>query len=109
MERATRNTRKFTFKNPNMLNLRKLGSMVTSRESFQDRHGGLLSILKIKVEEGILNTLVQFYDPLYHCFTFLDYQLVPTLEEYSTWLVYKYMIKYLSTVLNQFLKTQPLQ
>ena len=37
------------------------------------------------MEEGILNTLVQFYDPLYHCFTFPDYQLVPTLEEYSYW------------------------
>jgi hypothetical protein len=42
-----------------------------------------LSILKTDVEEGVLNTMVQFYDPLYHCFTFLDYQLVPTLEEYS--------------------------
>ncbi|XP_050877397.1 uncharacterized protein LOC127081157 [Lathyrus oleraceus] len=33
--------------------------------------------------EGILATLVQFYDPLYQCFTFPDYQLVPTLEEFS--------------------------
>ena len=24
-------------------------------------------------EEGCLETLVQFYDPLYHCFTFPDY------------------------------------
>jgi len=31
----------------------------------------------------VLKTLVQFYDPRYHCFTFPDYQLVPTLEEYS--------------------------
>ena len=29
--------------------------------------------------------MVHFYDPLYHCFTFPDYQLVPTLEEYSYW------------------------
>ncbi|KAI5420241.1 hypothetical protein KIW84_044148 [Lathyrus oleraceus] len=33
--------------------------------------------------EGLLSVLVQFYDPLYHCFTFPDFQLVPTLEEYS--------------------------
>ena len=33
--------------------------------------------------EGLLNVLVQFYDPLYRCFTFHDYQLVPTLEEYA--------------------------
>jgi len=35
---------------------------------------------------GILDTLVQFYDPVCHCFTFLDFQLVPTLEEYSHWI-----------------------
>ena len=45
----------------------------------------MLDILKIKVEEGIPETLVQFYDLAYHCFTFADYQLVPTLEEYSYW------------------------
>ena len=27
--------------------------------------------------------MFQFFDPLHHCFTFPDYQLVPTLEEYS--------------------------
>ena len=27
--------------------------------------------------------MVQFYDPLYHCFLFPNYLLVPTLEEYS--------------------------
>ena len=30
-----------------------------------------------------MSVLVQFYDPLYHCFTFQDYQLVPTLEDFS--------------------------
>ena len=42
-----------------------------------------MTILNTSVEKGILETLVQFYDPLYHCFTFPDYQLLPTLEEYS--------------------------
>jgi hypothetical protein len=37
------------------------------------------------LKKGVIKTLVQFYDPLYHCFTFPDYQLVPTLEEYSYW------------------------
>ena len=27
--------------------------------------------------------LFQFFDPVHHCFTFPDYQLVPTLEELS--------------------------
>ncbi|KAI5389745.1 hypothetical protein KIW84_075152 [Lathyrus oleraceus] len=30
-----------------------------------------------------LQTLLQFYDPELRCFTFQDYQLAPTLEEYS--------------------------
>ena len=39
--------------------------------------------MKLRMKEGILSTLVHFYDPTYHCFTFPDYQLIPTLEEYS--------------------------
>ena len=31
----------------------------------------------------MMSVLCQFFDPLHHCFTFLDYQLVPTLEEFS--------------------------
>ena len=27
--------------------------------------------------------LFQFFDPMHHCLTFPDYQLVPTLEEFS--------------------------
>ena len=27
--------------------------------------------------------LFQFFDPMHHCFTFPDYQFVPTLEEFS--------------------------
>ncbi|XP_058741122.1 uncharacterized protein LOC131613472 [Vicia villosa] len=36
------------------------------------------------MEEGILSTLIQFYDSLYHCFTFPNYKLLPTLEEYAS-------------------------
>jgi len=83
MNPIIRSTRKYTFKKPDLLKLRELGSRVTSPEDFQAHHGRLLSILQTKVEEGVLNTLVQFYDPLYHCFLFPDFILVPTLEEYS--------------------------
>ena len=30
-----------------------------------------------------MRVLFQFFDPKHHCFTFPDYQLVPTLEEFS--------------------------
>ncbi|XP_050909512.1 uncharacterized protein LOC127123325 [Lathyrus oleraceus] len=33
--------------------------------------------------DRLLSTLIQFYDPAYHCFIFPSYQLMPTLEEYS--------------------------
>ena len=31
----------------------------------------------------MMKALFQFFDPLHHCFTFPDYQIVPTLEEFS--------------------------
>jgi hypothetical protein len=83
MDLVRGNIKKLKFRKLDLTNLRKLGSLVSDPEKFRGRFGRLLSILKTDVEEGVLNTLVQFYDPLYHCFTFLDYQLVFTLEEYS--------------------------
>ncbi|KAI5420475.1 hypothetical protein KIW84_044321 [Lathyrus oleraceus] len=51
--------------------------------SFKARYGKLLPLLTTQVDEGLMSTLAQFYDPLYHCFSFLDFQLLPTLEEYA--------------------------
>ncbi|XP_050909754.1 uncharacterized protein LOC127123593 [Lathyrus oleraceus] len=85
MELGRRNTKKYTFKCPDLTELKKLGSMIVSPKDFRAQYGRLMGIMKTKVEDGVLNTLVQFYDPLYHCFTYPDYQLMPTLEEYSYW------------------------
>ncbi|AES76253.1 uncharacterized protein [Medicago truncatula] len=85
MDSKTRSIKKYTFKKPDLTRLRELASHVTNPRDFRERHGRLLDLLKVKVEDGILETLVQFYDPICHCFTFPDYQLVPTLEEYSFW------------------------
>ncbi|GAU22854.1 hypothetical protein TSUD_282210 [Trifolium subterraneum] len=83
MDVVRRNTQIYNFKKLDLSRLKELGSLVTFPEDFRRDHGKLLGLLKVNVEKGSLETLVQFYDPLYHCFTFLDYQLVPTLEEYS--------------------------
>ena len=83
MERVIRKTRQFRFRDPDTSELRKLASKVASPEDFRVRHGRLLNLFGVKMVPGILNTLVQFYDIVCHCFTFLDFQLVPTLEEYS--------------------------
>ncbi|KAI5409736.1 hypothetical protein KIW84_055259 [Lathyrus oleraceus] len=45
--------------------------------------GDILTVLKTVVDPVPLQTLLQFYDPELKCFTFQDYQLAPTLEEYS--------------------------
>ena len=66
-----------------MKELRKLSSFVLDPLDFKQRHGKLLSMLSTDVVEGLLSVLVQFYDPLYQCFTFLDYLLVPMLDEYA--------------------------
>ena len=34
-------------------------------------------------EEDMTSVLFQFFDPKHHCFTFLNYLLVPTMEEFS--------------------------
>ncbi|XP_050908793.1 uncharacterized protein LOC127122515 [Lathyrus oleraceus] len=83
MDFGRRRTQKYTFKSPKLECLRELGSLVVSPEDFKHRYGRLLPLLKTNMMEGILATLVQLYDPLYRCFTFPDYQLVPTLEEFS--------------------------
>jgi len=80
---TTRSIKRYNCKKQDLEGLRKLGTLITDLVGFQFRHGKLLNILNTKFDEGILKTLVQFYDPRYHCFTFPDYQLVPTLEEYA--------------------------
>ncbi|KAI5389038.1 hypothetical protein KIW84_074624 [Lathyrus oleraceus] len=83
MDYGRRNTKKYSFRCPDLKELRKLAYFVLDPLYFKQHHGKLLSILSADVLEGLLSVLVQFYDPLYRCFTFLDFMLVPTLEEYS--------------------------
>ncbi|KAI5429603.1 hypothetical protein KIW84_034251 [Lathyrus oleraceus] len=83
MDKQRRNTKKYSFRQPNLKELRSLASYVLEPLEFKARHGKLLSILSTQVDEGLMSVLVQFYDPLYRCFTFPDFQLLPTLEEYA--------------------------
>jgi len=66
MGSVVRRTHGYKFKKPDFESLRKLAKMLTSPDHFRKRYGYLLNILKTDVDEGLLNTLVQFYDPLYH-------------------------------------------
>ncbi|XP_058750107.1 uncharacterized protein LOC131623107 [Vicia villosa] len=81
MEPERMNTHKYGFKDPNLEELRKLATLVTDVNGFVKCHGRFLYILFTRIEDILLNTLVEFYDLVYQCFTFPNYQLVPTLEE----------------------------
>ncbi|KAI5391530.1 hypothetical protein KIW84_076371 [Lathyrus oleraceus] len=83
MERPKRHTRKYSFRQPDLKELRNLTSYVLNPLGFKACYGKLLPLLTTQVDEGLMNTLAQFYDPLYHCFSFPDFQLLPTLEEYA--------------------------
>lgn len=83
MDIGRRNTKKYGFRLPNMEKLKELASLVKDSSDFRKQYGKMLTILNTNADEGLLKTLVQFYDPMYHCFTFPHYQLVPTLEEYG--------------------------
>ncbi|KAI5421627.1 hypothetical protein KIW84_045163 [Lathyrus oleraceus] len=78
-----RHTKKYSFRQPDLKELRNLTSYVLDPLGFKARYGKLLPLLTTQVDEGLMSTLAQFYDPLYHCFTFPDFQLLPTLEEYA--------------------------
>lgn len=60
MELGTRNTKKYTFKSRDLTELKKLSFMIVSPEDFRAQYGRLVGILKTKVEDGVLNTLVSF-------------------------------------------------
>ena len=63
--------------------LKELVSKVPENSRFTERHGHILSLVTSGFEEEMMSVLFQFFDPKHHCFTFPDYQLVPTMEEFS--------------------------
>ena len=63
--------------------LKELVSEIPDHVQFIKRHGYLLDLVTSGFEEDRMHVVFQFFEPKYHCFTFPDYQLVPTLEEFS--------------------------
>ena len=63
--------------------LQELASRVPEDSPFTKKYGRLLSLATSNFQEEMMCVLFQFFDPIHHCFTFPDYQLVPTLEEFS--------------------------
>ena len=77
-----RNTIRISFvKIPSQL--KELVSRVSETSAFTKRHGRLLDLVTSNFDEKMMNVLFKIFDPKHHCFTFRDYQLVPTMEEFS--------------------------
>ena len=56
---------------------------VVQRTIFKNIYGNLLGLLEVQVQIPAITALVQYYDHPLRCFTFCDFQLVPTFEEYA--------------------------
>ncbi|XP_050889682.1 uncharacterized protein LOC127094970 [Lathyrus oleraceus] len=85
MNPERKNIHNYKFVEPQLAVLRGLGARLDMghKDDFKEDYGNLLGILNTEVNITVVHTLVQFYDPPLRCFTFQDYQLAPTLEEYS--------------------------
>ena len=78
-------TWKVKVKTVNTGSLKTLHKMLKppDRNRITEKHGNIWALLSIEVQEGAITALTQFYDPPLRCFTFQDFQLAPTLEEYG--------------------------
>ncbi|XP_050909044.1 uncharacterized protein LOC127122804 [Lathyrus oleraceus] len=85
MNLERKNIHTYKFVEPQLAVLRGLGARLDLglKDDFKASYGNLLGILNTKVNITVVHTLVRFYDPPLRCFPFQDYQLAPTLEDYS--------------------------
>jgi hypothetical protein len=60
-----------------------------ARDHLTFKYGKILDLLNIPVQIEVVTALAQFYDPPLRCFTFQDFQLAPTLEEFGQILGYR--------------------
>ncbi|RDY06424.1 hypothetical protein CR513_09588, partial [Mucuna pruriens] len=70
---------------PDVQSLRQWGSQLKGhwRRTFERKYGNLIGLVSVEVQCTAISALTQYYDPPLRCFTFRDFQLAPTLEEYE--------------------------
>ena len=62
--------------------LQELASRVPENSPFTKRYGRLLNLVTSCFKEDMMCVPFQLFHHVHHCFTFPDYQLVPTMEEF---------------------------
>ncbi|XP_058784929.1 uncharacterized protein LOC131659817 [Vicia villosa] len=84
-KKTTKHTFSCSFYREDITPLVRLSTRVTGQnlDEFRKTYGHILLMLTTRIDEWGLYTLLQFYDSELRCFTFQDYQLAPTLEEYA--------------------------
>ncbi|RDX60419.1 hypothetical protein CR513_61439, partial [Mucuna pruriens] len=72
-------------KTSNLHTIRNISSRLKGQwhRAFEKTHGNLLQILEVETQPEALEALIQYYDTPARCFTFGDFQMAPTLEEYE--------------------------
>ncbi|KAI5396994.1 hypothetical protein KIW84_062990 [Lathyrus oleraceus] len=80
-----RNTLPLKFKLPRVDTLITLRNKVTpcKKKNFICKYRRILDLITTSIEVSALVALSQYYDPPLRCFTFQDFQLAPTIEEYE--------------------------
>ncbi|XP_058765972.1 uncharacterized protein LOC131639498 [Vicia villosa] len=84
-KKTTKHTFSCSFYREDITPLVRLSTRVTGQnlDEFRKTYGHILLMLTTRIDEWGLYTLLQFYDSELRCFTFQDYQIAPTLEEYA--------------------------
>ena len=72
-------------KNLEVASLRKLGQWMdqVQCQSFSKVYGKIWDLAMIEVSVEAIASLTQYYDQSLRCFTFGDFQLAPTIEEFE--------------------------
>jgi hypothetical protein len=70
---------------PDMKSLKAFSAKLTSiaRSNFVHKYGKIRDLLDVPVQVEAITAYAQFYDPPLWCFTFQNFQLAPTLEEFG--------------------------
>jgi hypothetical protein len=58
MNPEIRSIKKYSFNRPDLTRLRELGNQIANPKKFRDRYGRLLDLIRVRVDDGILETLV---------------------------------------------------
>jgi len=51
--------------------------------TFASKYGNILDLAMVEVPVDVVMALIQYYDPPLSCFTFRNFQLAPTIEEFE--------------------------